>query len=515
MKAKEKAKENKDSNPRDYELIVIKGEEVGVKYPLSGKKLTIGRRRSGDTRQNYILIEDKTSTMSSSQTDIQWDNNLNTHVLYPRKTTNPTKVNNKEVYNFSPLYPGNKIEMGKVILQYEKTHYGDEPPTLDSMISGDGADGSEDIFTGVNKDSSSMSKTSEDYILPDESHKYLFDDDEELKIHDDFTLSPENDKTDIKIDFKEDLKTEKEYELEMVEGDEKGKIFSLNKEEISIGRKSKGKSSLHRDIEFFPSDRTISRNHAKLIREGEDFYLINESKKSITLINGLQVLEKTILRHGDYIKIGENTLLLFREKGYLSSNGNESESTIIPAIITSEEETECQRPMAFVEKGPFFMGCNEDPYASPLHEVYIKDIYIDMFPVTNSEYKNFVDATGYKCEGSWNSDFTGENYPVVNITYNDALAYSCWAKKRLPTEAEWEKAARGKDSRQYPWGSMWDERKLNSKESNIGGPKAVDNFPDGVSPYSVSNMMGNTWEWTCSSYSPYPYRDGIEVRDKD
>jgi len=169
--------------------------------------------------------------------------------------------------------------------------------------------------------------------------------------------------------------------------------------------------------------------------------------------------------------------------------------------------------MVKIPAGPFSMGSDQgDPEDGPAQEVDLPEYELDKFEVTNAEYATFADATGYMTYaetegvGSWRNEWgMGEDsHPVVMVTWDDAAAYCEWLGKRLPTEAEWEKAARGEDSRNFPWGEAWDAEKANVKDRGLRGTAAIGSFGAGASPYGLEDMTGNVWEWTADWYQPYP-----------
>jgi sulfatase-modifying factor enzyme 1 len=122
-------------------------------------------------------------------------------------------------------------------------------------------------------------------------------------------------------------------------------------------------------------------------------------------------------------------------------------------------------PLVFVPAGEVLMGSNGGKADErPPHKVTLREYRIDKFPVTNEQFAQFVRETGYQAQGNWRSAFKPgkEKHPGVNVTWDDARAYGQWCGKQLPTEAQWEKAARGTDGREYPWGNQWDGNKCNA-----------------------------------------------------
>jgi formylglycine-generating enzyme required for sulfatase activity len=142
-------------------------------------------------------------------------------------------------------------------------------------------------------------------------------------------------------------------------------------------------------------------------------------------------------------------------------------------------------------------------YGDDKKEMELPEFLIDKAPVTNAEYARFVAETGHKPPEHWKGKTPPKkiaDHPVVNVSWDDATAYAGWAGGRLPTEQEWEKAARGTDGREYPWGD-WAEVYCNSQEAGNGGTTPVGKYsPQGDSPYGCVDMAGNVWEWTASDY---------------
>lgn len=165
--------------------------------------------------------------------------------------------------------------------------------------------------------------------------------------------------------------------------------------------------------------------------------------------------------------------------------------------------------MILIPAGEFILGSELNWKEEPPHTEYTDAFYIDKYEVTVSEYARFVDATGHRVPKYWvrrggKPGPDSELLPVVYVDYFDACEYCEWEGKRLPTEAEWEKAARGTDGRNYPWGDAWNPNYANTWEKGSHRRANVNTYPKGVSPYGVYNMGGNVWEWTSSWLVSYP-----------
>lgn len=169
--------------------------------------------------------------------------------------------------------------------------------------------------------------------------------------------------------------------------------------------------------------------------------------------------------------------------------------------------------------GTYTMGSDtgEDD-EKPVHSVTLQPYAIGQCEVTNAQFRKFVSASGHATAGDWEGSARrwGDDAPVVKVSWHDANAYCTWAGLRLPTEAEWEVAARGPDGSTYPWGNTWDASKCRSsvggREASADRPVAVGSYPQGASPFGCLDMAGNVWEWCSSKYVPYPYvaSDGRE-----
>ncbi|MBI3330340.1 MAG: SUMF1/EgtB/PvdO family nonheme iron enzyme [Nitrospinae bacterium] len=188
--------------------------------------------------------------------------------------------------------------------------------------------------------------------------------------------------------------------------------------------------------------------------------------------------------------------------------------------------------MVQVPAGEFLMGSDTGPADErPSHRLVLPACDIDRLPITNAEFATFLNAIGptnvagenlfdvddpdariHRRGERWMADARFEDHPVVEVSWAGARDFCAWAGKRLPTEAEWEKAARGADGRRYPWGNEAPDATHARFAAGWNETAPVGSFPRGASPYGVLDLSGNVWEWVSSAYLPYPYRadDGRE-----
>jgi formylglycine-generating enzyme required for sulfatase activity len=196
-------------------------------------------------------------------------------------------------------------------------------------------------------------------------------------------------------------------------------------------------------------------------------------------------------------------------------SGQSSKSVTPSRIVGNKDHSE----MILIPGGPFVFGMNQKavkrllkinklPWAEiyadelPRQQKQVTAFYIDRFEVTNEQYKQFMQETGHRTPKYWSRQlFNGPQQPVVGVGWADAEAYARWAGKRLPTEEEWEKAARGTDGRAWPWGNEPRGAAYNGKAQANGAPVKVGSFsPVGDSVYGVSDLAGNVWEMTSGSW---------------
>lgn len=192
-----------------------------------------------------------------------------------------------------------------------------------------------------------------------------------------------------------------------------------------------------------------------------------------------------------------------------------------------------ETPLCLIPAGSFTMGSDADmPNEAPAHKIYLDAYYVSKTEVTNAEYYQFWIENGgagsqhtpisYGAEfGVWPGIAkTKPNYPVIGVSWRDAAAYAAWRGMRLPTEAEWEKAARGTDARRWPWGNIFTQRiKGTTTHANVwdqsgAALQPVESYPTGVSPYGAQDMAGNVWEWVADWYSETSYHHSLDRNPK-
>ncbi len=310
------------------------------------------------------------------------------------------------------------------------------------------------------------------------------------------------------------------------------------------GRKGRGDGAIGiavkpKPIDFVHDVERMSRPDEELMKSIENG-IIKDTKSRLYMPPWREVLNETerwnvlayvrLLAKGeDNIEIGEADMqgLPKSEKeteGVRQPSGS-------PAAAAAVRALPGPQGMVYIPEGEFIMGTDKvdveamglrfgsAPYymnEKPQRRVWLKGYYIDKYEVTNRAYQEFVDAMKGRVRvaplGYWKNGVYPEgegDYPVHSVHWYAAQAYCRWRGKRLPTEAEWEKAARGIDGREYPWGNEYSRDRANN-QSNFGGPIAVGKYENGKSPYGLYDMAGNVAEWVEDWYKPYPGGEGYK-----
>ena len=211
-------------------------------------------------------------------------------------------------------------------------------------------------------------------------------------------------------------------------------------------------------------------------------------------------------------------------------------AALLLLLLACASATSAQPPtMVEIPAGAFTMGRDDGPDDQrPAHRVELGRFMIDRLPVSHADFAAFLEAEGpegerdgrhyrrfdhddadarvHRVDGRWRADAGLEKHPVNEVTWAGARDYCAWRGARLPSEAEWEKAARGTDSRRYPWGNAAPDATRARFGAGWTQTAAADAFPAAAGPYGVLDMAGNQWEWVSILYRPYPYRadDGRE-----
>jgi len=207
------------------------------------------------------------------------------------------------------------------------------------------------------------------------------------------------------------------------------------------------------------------------------------------------------MSNGSLIKRASLSLILF---AFLFTGCDTNPATIEPEELPVSEPD--GMPQVFVPSGEFLMGsADSDPDAvedeKPQHPVYLDAFWIDQTEVTNGLYMRCVEASVCSLPVLPGSELIQKpNQPVQGLAWTQAVEYCEWVGRRLPTEAEWEKAARGTDGRLYPWGNALTEEPVANFDFYFNEFTDVGRFPEGASPYGVMDMAGNVWEWTADWY---------------
>jgi len=194
-------------------------------------------------------------------------------------------------------------------------------------------------------------------------------------------------------------------------------------------------------------------------------------------------------------------------------NESYKRATSIQVITPIDGKQASTENMVHLAGGSFQMGNNEGRDEGPEQEVRVAPFWIDIYPVTVAEFRKYLDETGAAPPKFWRDpNFNGPMQPVVGVSWEQARAFAQWAGKQLPTEEQWEFAARGKENRRYPWGNLAPSSRLCNYNDFLGMTSMVSMHDEGRTPDGIYDLAGNVFEWTADQYLPYAQkRAQIEV----
>jgi formylglycine-generating enzyme required for sulfatase activity len=309
-----------------------------------------------------------------------------------------------------------------------------------------------------------------------------------------------------------ELELSLEPERETIEPDEKVNWIVRIK---NIGLDDLNHVLIYNDRELFADPFDLAVGERRVISFSKSYQQEGVTTERIDVSGMTKIGERVQFDQDAKIQVGSSS------RKVSGDSASETQELLVlqkhyPMTIDSPIHLEFAR----IPAGGFYMGSHEDhdkdlyDRETPQHRVKLNEFFIGKTPVTNGQYNAFLEATGYQAPPDWSeAKYKGEmeTHPVVNVSWYDAIAFCEWLTEHtgkrfsLPSEAEWEKAARGVFAKLYPWGNKWEQSLCNTQVSKIQGTTPVGHYsPEGDSPYGCIDMAGNVWEWTRSLYGDNP-----------
>lgn len=313
-----------------------------------------------------------------------------------------------------------------------------------------------------------------------------------------FTEEPEEILREVE---EETLKDEPERITTQPEIENSAKTQPSPIEETKDAEKLEREKQKQRELEIAEINQLVNGNRQE--------QQTRQRKKNFLIVGGVGGSFLILSLAGLYVgltnsnNIQANTNSIKTNSVDVSISQSTKENTI--NIESNEIKPTAPQGMAYVPGGEFMMGRKNgaSEAESPPHKVSVQPFFMDIYEVTNEQYAEFIKATNHKPPAEWkNGVYPSEQakFPVVGVEWNDANDFAKWAGKRLPTEEEWEFAARGTNNFLYPWGNNWKK-----ENANVGNQLFAEvGKYKGVSPFGIYDMIGNVWEWTSSDFKSYP-----------